>query len=498
MKKILEIIKDNTAKHFFLINFLNSGILLFTIFYIGSRFIYVNEQIPLLYTKPWGEKQLADKQLLLLMPLLILVIWILSNIFSIYAKRQLIRFGAEILLNIGLFTNFAVAISIFRIINISSTTFPPFLPQAYTNLVGVFMLTALITYLIAPKFIEFFKKNGIVTDPLVHKHPGMLLTRPSARGGGVIFTSVLIVVASIFLQVNTRIIGILIAVLIAAITGILDDIVNTNPYTKFKIFGNPFFRLVVMQTISALCILAVGIQINFINNPLNGLLNFDLFQISFGQFTFYPLAIIVTIFWVLWVLNMLSFSNGVDGQYSGIVGIAMIMIGLISIRNPDFSSLDQDIAMLAFIGAGAAIGLLPFTWYPSKVMWGFSATSAGMLIAALAIVSGSKIATAIIILLIPFLDAVITITRRILQKKNPLKGDRGHLHHLLIERGWGVRRISVFYWISTAFFGLIAYLSSDKDIPLISLMLSGLVAFVIIVLNLRSLIRKQAKQKSDL
>jgi UDP-GlcNAc:undecaprenyl-phosphate GlcNAc-1-phosphate transferase len=83
------------------------------------------------------------------------------------------------------------------------------------------------------------------------------------------------------------------------------------------------------------------------------------------------------------------------------------------------------------------------------------------------------------------MDGLITVIRRIINKQNPLKGDRSHLHHLLLQRGWGVKSVAGFYWVSTAILGMIGYFSSDKDLPLLVLTLGGLVGFFIALLNFK-------------
>lgn len=83
-------------------------------------------------------------------------------------------------------------------------------------------------------------------------------------------------------------------------------------------------------------------------------------------------------------------------------------------------------------------------------------TLAGFLLATLAILSGAKIATAILVMGLPLTDGLYTLLRRLVQGKSPFLGDRGHLHHRLLDQGWGKRRIAVFYWLVTLILGLIA------------------------------------------
>ena len=81
---------------------------------------------------------------------------------------------------------------------------------------------------------------------------------------------------------------------------------------------------------------------------------------------------------------------------------------------------------------------------------------AGYLLAVLAILSTTKVGTLIVVLGIPLIDTGYTIVRRILARKSPVWGDRGHFHHRLLDAGWGKRRVAVFYWVISAFLGMLA------------------------------------------
>jgi len=81
---------------------------------------------------------------------------------------------------------------------------------------------------------------------------------------------------------------------------------------------------------------------------------------------------------------------------------------------------------------------------------------AGFLLGILAILSFGKVGTAILILSIPMLDAIYTMIRRMKDFKSPFRADWGHLHHRLIEIGWGKRRIAIFYWLVTFILGVVS------------------------------------------
>ena len=84
-------------------------------------------------------------------------------------------------------------------------------------------------------------------------------------------------------------------------------------------------------------------------------------------------------------------------------------------------------------------------------------TLAGFMLAVLTILSTSKILTAMVVLGIPIADAGWSMLRRVLTGHSPVWGDRGHLHHkILDEWKWGKRRAALFYWLVTALLGVLA------------------------------------------
>ncbi len=152
-----------------------------------------------------------------------------------------------------------------------------------------------------------------------------------------------------------------------------------------------------------------------------------------------------------------------------------------------FAPIDQEnlnIATLSAIAAGAIFGLTPYTWYPMKIMWGFGATAVGLVLASTSILSISKVAVASLVLLVPFLDAAVSMIRRVLKRRSPFFGDREHLHHKLLDLGWSKPQVALFYWVITGFLGAIAIASSGKDTILTIVTFAGVIGFSIIVLNL--------------
>jgi len=470
--------------------FVNILITAFQIFLISFFFRQMNTEIPFWYTLNWGLEMLSEKRNIILIPFISLMVSIFSSLLYSYSKMFYQQYFDDIIFYSSSFFNLFITYSLINLIKKTTYSNIFFLNFIQTELLNSFFVSTVITIFITPLLINIFKRNDLITNPKKHFHPGMILKHPSARGGGIVFAIAVVFTSLLFVKLDSISISILIAVTLCALIGLLDDISNTISNKNFKIFGNPFFRLLVLLPIPIAILIYSGVSVQTIGNPFGDPINFNFLQVNFLNQVIYPASIFFTFIWILWIVNLLSWSNGVDGQYSGIITIAGIVISFLSIRFVNVSDLDINNAKLAIIAAGAALGMLPYTWNPSKIMWGFGATSAGIALSAISILSSTKISISILVLLIPFMDALITILRRILNKQNPLKGDRGHLHHLLLNRGWNVKQIAIFYWISTLTMGLIAYLSSDKDLPLVLLTCAGFISFFIILLNLKIDIKK--------
>ena len=149
-------------------------------------------------------------------------------------------------------------------------------------------------------------------------------------------------------------------------------------------------------------------------------------------------------------------AKGVDGQLSGVTVIAALTIAFLSLRfSADIAQ--WPVIILAAITAGAYLGFLPWHIFPQKIMPGYGgSTLAGYLLAVLSILSTTKVGALMVVLGIPLIDTGYTIIRRIISGKSPVWGDRGHLHHRLLDAGLSKRQVSYFYWGVTAILGFLA------------------------------------------
>lgn len=303
--------------------------------------------------------------------------------------------------------------------------------------IAPFILSLIISVSVTYITILVYKSLGLVDKSTAKQHPKNIHTEAVPRGGGIpIFLAMFFATLS-FVKVDPQIAGIFAGALIILGAGIVDDILDISPY----------FRL-CLGILAAIIVVGSGIGISYVSNPLGpGVI----------QLNIELLTQVLTVLWIVWGMNFVNMgAKGLDGQLPGVTMIAAIVMGILSFRFVgDVSAWPS--AYLSFALAGAYAGLLVFNIYPQKIMpgWGGGAL-AGYFLAVLSILSGAKVATALIVLGVPLMDVVYVIVRRILSGKSPVWGDTNHLHHQLLAIGWSKRMVAGFYWFVTAVLGAVA------------------------------------------
>ena len=339
-----------------------------------------------------------------------------------------------------------------------------------------FITAFIITLIATPLSLIFIKRIGLFDDPASHKHPGIIHKKPIPRGGGIPLFIGIAFGGLLFLPINKITISIFIASFISLLVGVLDDKFDLSPYLRF-----------LVNIVAAAIVVGSGIGVPFITNPFGGILYLNTIKFTFdffGPHTIFLLSDLVAFIWIIWVMNMLNWSKGVDGQMPGIVAISAIVIGLLSFRFPLSDQFGVLSVQLSFLIAGAALGFLIFNFHPARIFPGYGATAAYLLLATASILSGAKLATAILVMGIPMTDGLFTIFRRLLAGRSPFWHDKKHLHHLLLTLGMDQRRIALFYWIVSAILGALALVLSSKAKLFAIIMLLILVGGGILFLHL--------------
>jgi UDP-GlcNAc:undecaprenyl-phosphate GlcNAc-1-phosphate transferase len=320
-----------------------------------------------------------------------------------------------------------------------------------------FLFAFLFTLLITPLVIRIANKLDLTDDPKKRYHPAHIHKGIIPRAGGLAIFIGLSASVMLFLPLTLRTWAILISSAVLTAVGLLDDRKDVHPYIRLG-----------TNLIAALIVVGAGVGIPYITNPLTGgIIDLSTIRYSFFFFGTHTIVIFADLFallWILWTMNIIGWSAGVDGQMPGFVTISAIILGLLSMRFSIQDPSQSFVTLFAFIVAGTFFGFLPWNFYPQKIMPGYSGkTLAGFLLALIGILSYAKVGTALLVLGVPMIDAVYTLIRRIGSKKLPVLADRGHLHHRLLDLGWGKRRIALFYWLVSAILGSIALAVTSKE-----------------------------------
>jgi UDP-GlcNAc:undecaprenyl-phosphate GlcNAc-1-phosphate transferase len=315
-----------------------------------------------------------------------------------------------------------------------------------------FFLACGITLILTPLLIPVIRKFGLIDDPSIHKHPKVIHTSIVPRGGGIpLFLGVLLT-SLFFLPYSLQTLCLFLGCFLALLVGIIDDKLNGQGKDL-----PPIVRLAT-NVLCASIIVFGGTAITYTTNPFGGIIHLNT---PFLQFLPVTLGQLISIFWMIWVMNMMNWSKGVD-QMPGIVAITAFVIGLLSLRFAAESVHVLDVP-LSMIVAGVALGFLPYNLDPPKIFPGYGATALYLFLASVSILSTTKVATTLLVLGVPTVDAVFTIVRRIAHKQSPLLGDRKHLYHLLLDLGYSKRQIALFYWVLSAILGIVALTLESKS-----------------------------------
>lgn len=342
------------------------------------------------------------------------------------------------------------------------------------------LLSAIIAGLSAPFVIALYRRINWIDDPQKNLQPKTVHTKPVPRGGGLVVAAGLIVAGFILWPWNASIVGVMAGAVILLLSGTLDDRYDIHPLIRW-----------FLNFLAAGCVILGGVGIDYITNPFSdGVLNlrWGIFDLAFLGYSveISLLADGLAMLWIVWSMNAVNWSKGVDGQLPGFVAIAALVIAILSLRFTGDAS-QWPVTILALSVSGAYFGLLLWNKYPQHMMPGYAAGSmAGYFLAVLAILSGAKVATVLLLLAIPMADAVFAVTRRIAAGKSPFWGDRGHLHHRMLDSGWSIPQVARFYWITTFIFGILA-LSLRSEGKRYAIMAAALVFTALLVWLQRSI-----------
>jgi UDP-GlcNAc:undecaprenyl-phosphate/decaprenyl-phosphate GlcNAc-1-phosphate transferase len=328
---------------------------------------------------------------------------------------------------------------------------------------SLFLIAAFASLVLTPLLRRVCDRFGLVSEPLDDRH---IHRQAVPRLGGVaIFLSVLIALSALLLLENLltrtlsadiRQIGVFLTCgLLVLMLGVYDDLRGAN------------------ATVKLVGLIAITVVFYALGGRIEGL------SIPFiGQVSLHPiLGCLLTVVWVVGIANAFNLIDGVDGLATGSAlfsSLVLLTISMIQGRTL--------VAVVALALTGALAGFLRYNFNPASIFLGDSGSLfVGFALAALSVQGMQKASTAVAVAIpilafgLPVVDTSVTIARRFLSGKPIFKGDREHIHHKLLARGWSQRRVVfVLYGVSAAF-GLMAMLFVNTG--------NGLTAVILFVLG---------------
>jgi len=243
----------------------------------------------------------------------------------------------------------------------------------------------------------------------------------------------------LFNEIDAQMRGILLGSVIIVLLGVVDDITPLPAMLKF-----------VVQIIAALIPISHGVVIKALSNP--NIFSGDLYWVLGG------LSIPITILWIVGITNAVNLIDGLDGLANGVSAICATTMLVIALLVADGH---VAVTMAALVGACA--GFMPYNTNPAKMFMGDTgATFLGFILATMSIQGLFKFyalisfAVPFLILGLPIFDTAFAMIRRIAKGQSPMKPDRSHVHHRLIDMGLSQKQAVATLYVISAILGMSA------------------------------------------
>lgn len=220
----------------------------------------------------------------------------------------------------------------------------------------------------------------------------------------------------------------------------------------------------IFQIIIWAVIWITSIKIWYISNIFWWIINLETYNFEIFHHTIYYIPLLFTILWYVFIFNALNWTDWIQWNTSWLSIISffiLFLLWMILFNKDDYELWVKNAEFIMKISIILVWIIIPFRWFDVKekiLMWDSGTMFLWFMLATLAIISGWKIATVLVVFWIYSVDAVYVIIKRLINKKNPLVWDYSHLHHRLEkiwlnknEILWLVYSLSFLFWITALF-----------------------------------------------
>ena len=335
-----------------------------------------------------------------------------------------------------------------------------------------------MSFAATPVVKSFAQRVGAMDVP---KDGRRMHDHPIPRLGGLAMFLGFILAVLLFADITKPVQGILLGSVLIVIIGVIDDIISVKYWVKL-----------LVQIAAAVVAILHGIVIDVLSNP--NLFSEHLF-LQLGW-----LSIPITIIWIVAITNSVNLIDGLDGLSVGVSAIASVTMLVIALLVSE-----SNVAVILAALVGACLGFIPYNFNPAKIFAGDTgALLLGYVLATVSIMGMFKVyalisfAVPFIVLALPIFDTVFAFLRRILKGQNPMKPDRGHLHHRLIDMGLNQKQaVAILYCVSIVLGLAAVVLTTSGAVKAILFVLAFVVAAAVGIFIMRSMHHaRQLKEKA--
>lgn len=356
----------------------------------------------------------------------------------------------------------------------------------------IFFQTLVLSLILTPLSRLLGEKIGLidkVSEKKIHTLP-----RPRSGGIAIFFSFFLVLFLDIVLAllakshasfseevaryipnitfVFPQLIALLVGAVVIFLTGLIDDYLTLRPAQKL-----------ILQLIAIIPLLLTGTRI-VIFLPL-----------IFG--------VILTVLWLVLIMNAFNFIDNMDGLCSGVAFIVLAVLAYLSYQGGEYFM----VALLVAL-AGATLGFWRYNFYPARLFMGDSGSLfLGYMIGVLTVMStyyqAGKMPTKlpvlipVIVLGVPIFDTVSVVLIRLKNRRPIMLGDTNHFSHRLVSLGLSQGQAVVFIYLITVCVALNAlplrYLSTTESV--VQFLQVVLLFIIIYLLEFAGKIRQKSFKK---
>ena len=312
--------------------------------------------------------------------------------------------------------------------------------------IGLSLKMILVTFLASVCIMPIMKKVahhiGAIDIPRKDEGNRHIHKKPIPKLGGVGIFLAFLFGYMLFGQHSIKMNAILIGSFIIILTGIVDDINDLRAS-----------RQLIAQ------LLAAGIIVFYGGISLTEVTAFSL-HINFGIF-----SDLITIFFIVACINIINFTDGLDGLSGGVTSIFYITTAIICFYQGRLGSLEMTLTLLML---GSTLGFLVHNFYPAKIFAGQCSMFMGFMISIICLLGfkGTALTSLFVpiaILGLPILDTLFAIIRRMLKGQPIFSADRCHFHHQLLGMNFSQRTTVIIIYFINILFALTSIFYVLKD-----------------------------------